>query len=247
MRFKNKVALITGSSRGLGKEMALEFAREGAAVAVNYFKSSEEATKVTDTIKSMDCNAIKVQADVSDIDQVDRMTEMVLNQLGRIDFLVNNAGVNIDVRVRNMDQKSWNKVLLTNLSGTFNCTRSVIEHMIGRGSGRIVNISSIVGQMGSIGASNYAAAKSGVIGFTKSMALEVATSGITVNAVALGYIDAGMTRRLSPEMQANLLSRIPMKRFGQPGELARTVVFLCTEDAGYITGQTININGGLYT
>jgi len=169
-----------------------------------------------------------------------------LNRLGRIDFLINNAGVFADSKLRNMDKKIWDEVISVNLSGTFNCARAVIEHMISRGHGRIINITSIVGQIGSSGASNYAAAKSGIIGFTKSIALEVATKGITVNAVALGYIDTGMTRRLPLKMQEELLNRIPVKRFGKPQEVANTVMFLCSEDASYITGQVVNVNGGLY-
>jgi len=246
IKFEHKVALITGSSRGLGRELALEFAREGADVVVNYLQSSDEASKVVDAIKGMGRKTLKVQADLSDITQVTSMVDTVLNRLGRIDFLINNAGVFADSKLRNMDKKIWDEVISVNLSGTFNCARAVIEHMISQGHGRIINITSIVGQIGSSGASNYAAAKSGIIGFTKSIALEVATKGITVNAIALGYIDTGMTRRLPVKMQDNLLSRIPMKRFGQPQEVANTVMFLCSEDASYITGQVINVNGGLY-
>ena len=246
MKFEHKVALITGSSRGLGREMALEFAREGADVAVNYLHSSDEAHKVVDTIKSMERNAIQVQADVSDIGQITEMVDTILNQLGRIDFLINNAGTFSDSMLRNMGKETWDEVVAVNLSGTFNCTRAVIEYMITQEYGRVINIASIVGQAGSRGASNYAAAKSGIIGFTKSIALEVATKGITVNALALGYINAGMTKRLSLEMQEGLLNRIPMKRFGEPREVAKTAMFLCSEDASYITGQVININGGLY-
>lgn len=246
IKFEHKVALITGSSRGLGRELALEFAREGADVVVNYLQSSDEASKVVDVIKGMGRKTLKVQADLSDITQVTSMVDTVLNRLGRIDFLINNAGVFADSKLRNMDKKIWDEVISVNLSGTFNCARAVIEHMISRGHGRIINITSIVGQIGSSGASNYAAAKSGIIGFTKSIALEVATKGITVNAVALGYIDTGMTRRLPLKMQEELLNRIPVKRFGKPQEVANTVMFLCSEDASYITGQVINVNGGLY-
>jgi len=246
MKFEHKVALITGSSRGLGRELALEFAREGADVVVNYLQNSDEARQVVDTIKSMKRNTIQVQADVSDIGQVNEMVDTILKQLGRIDILINNAGTFNDSKLRNMDKKIWDEVISVNLNGTFNCTRAVIEHMITQEYGRVINITSIVGQTGSSGASNYAAAKSGILGFTKSIAQEVASKGITVNALALGYINTGMTRRLQVKLQEDLLSRIPMRRFGEPREVTKTVMFLCSEDASYITGQVINVNGGLY-
>lgn len=246
MRFKNRVALVTGSAKGVGRELALEFAREGASVVVNYSRSEKEAGEVVAAIESMKSNATKIQADVADIGQVTGMVGTVLQQFGRVDFLVNNAGSFRDSRVRNMDREIWDEVISVNLSGTFNCTRAVIEQMISQGFGRIINITSIVAQTGSIGASNYAAAKAGIIGFTRSLALEVASKGITVNALALGYINTGMTERLPAKMHEELPNQIPMRRFGEPREVAQTVTFLCSEGAGYITGQTININGGLY-
>ena len=193
----------------------------------------------------MERNAIQVQADVSDIGQVNEMVDTILSKLGRIDILINNAVIFSDALVRNMGKEVWERVLAVNLSGTFNCTRLVVGPMVTQGYGRIVNITSIVGQIGSAGASNYAAAKSGIIGFTKSVALEVATKGITVNAIALRYFDTGMGRQLPPKMQEEIVNRIPMKRFGEPREVTRTVMFLCSEDASYITGQVVNINGGL--
>jgi 3-oxoacyl-[acyl-carrier protein] reductase len=246
VQFEHKVALVTGGARGLGRELAIEFAKEGANVAVNYSRSSNEASQAVDTIKSMKKDAIAVPADVSDFDQVTEMVNIILQKFGRIDFLVNNASIFSDSRIRNMDKQIWEDVISVNLSGTFNCTRAVIEHMIDRGSGRIINITSFLAQTGSIGASNYAAAKSGVLGFTKSTALEVAAKGITVNALALGYISTGMIWRLPPKMQENLADRIPMKRLGKPQEVTKMAAFLCSEDASYITGQVININGGLY-
>lgn len=246
MRFKQKVALITGSSRGLGRELAIAFASEGADVAVNYRQSADEASQVVDVIKEMGRKAIKVPGDVSNSSQVAEMVDLVSSQLGKIDFLINNAGVFVDSRLRNMERQIWDEVLSVNLSGTFNCSKAVIEPMIAQGSGRIINITSIVGQIGTVGASNYAAAKSGIIGFTKSIALELATKGITVNALALGYINTGMTWRLPPNILEDAVNRIPMKRLGEPREVAKTAIFLCSEDASYITGQVININGGLY-
>ncbi len=246
MEFEHKVALVTGSSRGIGKEIALEFARQGANVAINYLTSSEQASEVEKEIIELGREAIKIQADVSDIAQVNKMVDQVINKFGKVDFLINNAGTNKDSKVRNMDKKIWDEVIAVNLNGTFNCTRAVIGHMVDQGYGKIVNITSIVGQVGASGASNYAASKAGIIAFTTSKALETASKGITVNALALGYINTGMGRRLKVEFQEELLSRIPLKRFGEPREVARAALFLCSEDASYITGQVLNINGGLY-
>ena len=246
MDFKHRVALVTGSSRGVGKEIALEFARQGANVAINYLNSSEQAGEVEKAIIELGRETIKIQADVSDITQVNKMVDQVLNRFGKVDFLINNAGTFNNSKLRNMDTKIWDEVISVNLNGTFNCTRAIIEHMIGQGCGKIVNMTSIVGQVGGSGGSNYAAAKSGIIGFTKSIAQEVASKGITVNAISLGYIDTGMTKRLRVELQEDVLRRIPMKRFGETREVTGAVLFLCSDDASYITGQVLNINGGLY-
>jgi 3-oxoacyl-[acyl-carrier protein] reductase len=244
--FEHRVALVTGSSRGVGKEIALEFARQGADVAINYLTSSEQAGEVEKAIIELGRETVKIQADVSDITQVDQMVSQVLDKFGKVDFLINNAGTFNNSKLRNMDAKIWDEVISVNLNGTFNCTRAIIEHMIGQGYGKVINMTSIVGQVGGSGGSNYAAAKSGIIGFTKSIAQEVASKGITVNAISLGYIDTGMTKRLRVELQEDVLRRIPMKRFGETREVAGAILFLCSDDASYITGQVLNINGGLY-
>lgn len=246
MDFEHRVALVTGSSRGVGKEIALEFARQGANVAINYLSSSEQAGEVEKAIIELGRETVKIQADVSDIIQVNKMIDRVLDKFGKVDFLINNAGTFNNSKLRNMDTKIWDEVISVNLNGTFNCTRAIIEHMIGQGYGKVISMTSIVGQVGGSGGSNYAAAKSGIIGFTKSIAQEVASKGITVNAISLGYIDTGMTRRLRVELQEDVLRRIPMRRFGETREVTGAILFLCSDDASYITGQVLNINGGLY-
>ena len=247
MRFKDKVVLITGSSRGAGKAIALAFAEEGADVVINYVKSKDLAEKVVDEIKKIGGNnALAVQADVSDSKQVENMIQTVLKKFGKIDILVNNAGNFKNSLVRKMGKDVWDDVIAVNLNGVFNCTKSVLEHMRERKSGKIINITSVQGQTGVIGASNYAAAKAGIIGFTKSTAKEVARSGVTVNAISFGFLETGMLLRLTPEMQADILSRIPVGRFGDPANAAKPILFLASEDSDYITGQVINVNGGYY-
>lgn len=246
MRFKDKVVIVTGSSRGLGKAIALSFAREGCNVVVNYLKSKDAAEEVIKNIESVGRRAIAIQADVSDEEQVQDMVEITLKEFEKIDILINNAGIHRDTTVWKMDKEMWDEVINVNLTGVFNCTKHVLKYMREQKSGKIVMISSVVGQVGAFGASNYSASKAGIIGFTKTVAKEVVRVGITVNAVALGYIDVGMGQRLSQEMKSTLLQQIPMGRFGRPEEVTQTVLFLASEDASYITGQVININGGYY-
>lgn len=246
MRFDGKVAIVTGSSRGIGKAIALAFAKEGADVVVNYRENMQLADKVVNQIKAMNRRAITIQADVSDIIQVEKMVEKTIAEFGKIDILVNNAGTFRDSTVKKMEKELWNDVIAVNLTGVFNCTRAVINFMREQKSGKIVNITSVQGQIGVIGASNYSASKAGVIGFTKSVAKEVARRGITVNAIALGFINTGMLKRLPQKMQDNILLQIPMGRFGEPEEVAHVVLFLASDDAKYITGQVINLNGGYY-
>ena len=204
------------------------------------------ADDVVDLIKGSNQNALRIQADVTDRNQVEEMVAKTLDKFGRIDILINNAGTFNDSIVRKMEGETWDEVIATNLTGVFNCTRAVINFMREQKSGKIVNISSVQGQIGTFGASNYSASKAGVIGFTKSIAKEVARSGINVNAISLGFINTGMLKRLPQEMQDNILKQIPLGRFGEPEEVAQLVLFLVSDDSDYITGEVINMNGGFY-
>ena len=243
---EGKTALVTGSGKSLGRTIALNLARLGADVAVNYNTSGEGAKEVSEAISELGCKSIPIQADVSHSEFVQEMFREVVSELGSVDILVNNAAINIDSSIRKMDDDTWNRVLEVCLTGSFNCTREAIPAMRDSGWGRIINISSIAAYLGVFGAANYAAAKSAIIGFTKSLAREVARYSITANVVAPGYIDIGMTHRLPEKMQEGLLDQIPMGRLGQPDEIAATVAFLVSQGAAYITGQVIHVNGGLY-
>lgn len=246
MILKGKVALITGSSRGIGNAIALAFAAEGADIVVNYLNSRDLAEATVKKIRSMGCNAIAIQADVSQYSEAEHLIKSALDKYHTIDILVNCAGINRDSTLGKMSVEIWNEVLAVNLTGTFNCTKAVIGSMRQRGNGRIINISSVVGQIGVIGASNYAAAKAGIFGFTKAVAKEVAHKGITVNALALGYFQTGMLLRLPPNIQENILPQIPMGRFGRAEEAAQAALFLASDASSYITGQVIHVNGGFY-
>ena len=246
MRFKDKVVLITGSSKGLGKAIALEFAKEGANVIINYHSDKDGAQGVLDNIKSLGVQSDIIKADVSNPEEVNNMIKSVVKKFGKLDILINNSGIIKDARITSMSKESWDEVISVNLTGVYNCTKAVGQVMEKQKSGKIINISSIVAQTGSIGASNYAASKAGVIGFTKSVAKEFAKFNINVNAVALGYFNTGLIERLTKEIQDKLLRDIPFGRFGDPKEAANAVLFLASEDSSYITGQVINVNGGLY-
>ncbi|HLC37605.1 MAG TPA: beta-ketoacyl-ACP reductase [Candidatus Nanoarchaeia archaeon] len=246
MRFKDKVVLITGSSKGLGKAIALEFAKEGANVIINYHSDKDGAQGVLDNIKSLGVQSDIIKADVSNPEEVNNMIKSVVKKFGKLDILINNSGIIKDARITSMSKESWDEVISVNLTGVYNCTKAVGQVMEKQKSGKIINISSIVAQTGSIGASNYAASKAGVIGFTKSVAKEFAKFNINVNAVALGYFNTGLIERLTKEIQGKLLGDIPFGRFGDPKEAANAVLFLASEDSSYITGQVINVNGGLY-
>ncbi len=246
MRLSSKVAIVTGSSRGIGRAIALALAKEGANIVVNCKENIQLADDVVNLIKGSYQDALRIQADVTDRYQVEEMVAKTLDKFGRIDILINNAGTVRDSVVRKMERETWDEVITTNLTGVFNCTRAVINFMREQKSGKIVNITSVQGQIGTIGASNYSASKAGVIGFTKSVAKEVARSGINVNAISLGFINTGILKRLSQEMQDNILRQIPLGRFGEPDEVAKLVLFLVSNDSDYITGAVINMNGGFY-
>jgi 3-oxoacyl-[acyl-carrier protein] reductase len=246
MLFQGKVSLVTGASQGIGQTIALGLAAEGATVLlVDVQKDKLEA--VRENIQGRNGKAAAYTADVSRLDQVTAVVDAALQTYGRIDHLVNNAGITRDNLLLRMKEEEWDAVMAVNLKGTFNFTKAVLRSMVQNRQGRIVNVASVVGLMGNAGQSNYAASKAGVVGFTKSVAREVAGRGITVNCVAPGYIATAMTDNLPAEVKKAFMEFIPMKRFGSPEDVAQAVRFLLSDGAAYITGQVISINGGMYT
>lgn len=243
-RLQNQVAIVTGASRGIGRSVALALAAEGANVVVNYASSSAAADAVVQEISAMGRNAIALQADVAQSDQVDALFSAVMEKWGRIDVLVNNAGIARDTLLLRMKLEDWQAVIDLNLTGVFLCTKAVSKIMLKQRSGRIINLTSVVGETGNAGQANYSAAKAGVIGFTRTVAKELSSRGITVNAVAPGFIATDMTA----DLQNNdaILNLIPLGRYGQPDEVAGLIRFLAADPAAaYITGQIINIDGGM--
>ena len=245
MLLEGKVALVTGASRGIGRSIALALAEEGAAVAINYAGNIKAAEAVQAEIVGNGGRAVIVKADVSDAEAVEAMIETVINEYGTIDILVNNAGITRDGLLIRMKQQDWDAVINTNLSGIFNCTKSVAKLMMKKRAGKIVNMASVVGLTGNVGQTNYSAAKAGVIGFTKSLARELAARGVTVNAVAPGCIATDMTAVIPDKAKENLVNNIPLGKMGKPEDVADTVLFLVSDKAAYITGQVINVDGGM--
>lgn len=242
---KDQIALVTGASRGIGRAIALELASQGAKVAVNFAGSEDKAEAVVQEIKENGGIAIKVQANVSKSEDVKRMVKTVVDEFGRLDILVNNAGITKDNLLMRMKEEEFDAVIDTNLKGVFLCTKGVTRQMMKQKYGRIINVASIVGVSGNPGQANYVAAKAGVIGMTKSNAKELAARNIQVNAVAPGYIATDMTDSLTDEQREQMLSLIPLKRLGEGQDVARVVRFLASEDAAYMTGQTLHIDGGM--
>ncbi len=245
MLLEGKVALVTGASRGIGRAIALKLASEGAKIAVNFAGSTAKAEAVKAEIEANGGEAILVQANVSDVAAVEEMIQKVVDAFGRIDILVNNAGITRDGILMRMKDEDFEAVLDTNLKGVFYCTKAVAKLMMKQRSGRIVNMSSVVGLIGNAGQANYAAAKAGVIGFSKSAARELAARGVTVNMVAPGFIDTDMTSNLPDKVKEATLEGIPMKKMGSPENVADAVAFLVSDNASYITGQVINVDGGM--
>ena len=239
-----KVAIVTGASRGIGRQTALTLAGAGAAVVLT--SRGDASQSVAAEVEAAGGTALPLAADVADADAVQRVVEATLARFGRIDVLVNNAGITRDQLLLRMKRDDWDAVLATNLTGTFLCTQAVLKTMVKQRSGRVISISSVVGQSGNPGQTNYAATKAGIIGFSKALAREVASRAITVNVVAPGLIDTDMTRDISTDAQANWASSIPLGRLGTPEDVAAAVCFLASDAAGYITGQVLAVNGGMY-
>lgn len=245
-KLDGKSAIVTGASRGIGRDIALYLAKEGAMVAVNYSGSKDRADAVVEEIKATGGKAFAIQANVDQSDDVQNLISSTIEQYGSVDILVNNAGITRDNLLMRMKEQEWDDVLNTNLKGVFLCTKAVTRQMMKQRAGRIINITSIVGVSGNAGQANYVAAKAGVIGLTKSSAKELASRNITVNSVAPGFITTDMTDALPEDIKSQMLSQIPLAKFGNPLDIAKAVAFLASEDANYITGQTIHVNGGMY-
>lgn len=245
MQLAGKTALVTGASRGIGRSIALLLAERGADIAVNYAGNTAAAEAVKAEIETLGRRAVLIRADVADTAACEAMVAETMEKLGKIDILVNNAGITRDGLLMRMKEEDWDAVLATNLKSVFNCTKAAVKYMMKARSGRIVNISSVVGTMGNAGQANYAAAKAGIIGFTKATAKETAARGITVNAVAPGFIATDMTAVLPEKVVENLKANIPMGRLGAPEDIAKAVAFLVSDEAAYITGQTLHVNGGM--
>ena len=245
MLLENQVVLVTGGSRGIGKSVALACAREGARVIINYAGNVKAAEETVKEISDLGQKCLAVQADVSKLADVERLIEEATAEFGKIDVLVNNAGITRDGLLMRMKEEDWDAVIETNLKGVFLCTKAVIRGMMKQRTGRIINMTSVVGVMGNAGQANYAAAKAGVIGFTKSTAKELASRGITVNAIAPGFIHSDMTAILPESVKEEMVKAIPIGRMGEADEVADTVLFLASNSARYITGQVIHVDGGM--
>jgi acetoacetyl-CoA reductase len=243
--FQGRVALVTGGTRGIGAAITECLAASGASVAAGYSRGRENAEKFSEQMAEKGATVSIHQGRVNEPDDCNRVVKEVMDRFGRVDFLINNAGITIDKTVRKMTVDDWRQVLDVNLLGAFQMTKAVLEHMIERGSGRIVNISSVIGETGNIGQANYAASKAGLFGFTKSLALEMAQRGITVNSVAPGFIATEMVSAIPEAALAKVVEKIPQRRLGKPEEVARVVRFLLEDDSSYITGAVYSINGGL--
>ena len=241
----SKIALITGATRGIGKEIALTLAQEGYNIAINYRTENDELKTTKKEIENLNVECLAVKGDISKFEDTENIVKQVIEKFGKIDVLVNNAGITKDMLLMRMKPEDFKSVIDVNLIGTFNMTKNVISHMTKARSGRIINISSVVGISGNAGQTNYSASKAGIIGFTKSLAKEVASRNILVNAVAPGFIQTNMTDVLKEEVKEEIAKTIPLKRMGTTKDVANVFKFLASEDSSYITGQVINVNGGM--
>ena len=245
MLLAGKVAMVTGASRGIGREVAIEMAKAGADIVINYIGDITLAQEVQGQVEALGRKAVIIETDVSNSAAVDELMAKAIAEFSRIDILVNNAGITRDNLLARMKEEDWDAVMNVNLKSMFNCSKSVLKYMMKQRYGRIINISSVVGVMGNAGQANYAAAKAGALGLTKSIAKEVASRNITVNAVAPGFIDTEMTANLPDKVKEEMLSGVPIKRLGLPLDIANAIIFLASDNASYITGQTLHIDGGM--
>ena len=243
-KLSGKIAVVTGGSRGIGAAVAKGLGKEGATVIINYNHSQEEAETVVNEVKAMGSLAVALQADISDAEATKGFIEKALADFGKIDILVNNAGITRDKTFKKMSFEEWHKVIDTNLSSVFNTCKIALPSMLEQKYGRIINISSVIGQAGGFGQTNYAAAKAGLVGFSKSLALETAKGGVTVNCICPGYIATEMVKAMPENVREAIIAMVPMKKLGEPDEIAKGVVFICESE--YMTGQCLNLNGGLY-
>ncbi len=247
MAASERIVVITGGSKGIGRAVARAFAREKAKLVLVHLDADDAAVEETVSLTAeLGAEAEGLRVDVSSRQDVDGLFQYVMERYGRVDVLVNNAGITRDTLLMRMSEPDWDAVMAVNLKSVFNCTRAVVQPMIKQRTGRVVNISSVVGRIGNAGQSNYAASKAGILGFTRSVAREVASRGVTVNAVAPGFIATEMTEGLSQKVQDAFLQQIPLGRIGQPEDVAEAVYWLCSNAASYITGQTIHVNGGMF-
>ncbi|MDH5298443.1 MAG: 3-oxoacyl-[acyl-carrier-protein] reductase [Desulfobulbaceae bacterium] len=246
MNLNGKTAVVTGGSRGIGRAVCLKLAALGARVAVNYVSRPDAADETVAAIQSAGGEAFTVQFDIADAAQVQEAFKKILDDCGRIDILVNNAGITRDNLLLKLKEEDWDQVMDTNLKGAFNCIKAVYRPMMKQKAGRIINITSVIGFAGNAGQANYAAAKAGLMGLTKSAARELASRGVTVNAVAPGYIVTDMTGELAQEVKVKILSEIPMGLLGEPDDVAGAVAYLASDEARYLTGQVLHVNGGMY-
>ena len=242
---KGKCAIVTGAAKGIGKAIALKLASLGANIVLNYRSSEKEAAEVANEIKELGVEVLTVKADISKLDEVEELVKAAKEKFGSVDIMVNNAGITKDTLILRMKDQDFDDVLNVNLKGTFNTTKFVSQVMFKQKHGKIVNISSVVGLIGNAGQSNYSASKAGVIGFSKSVAKELASRNININVVAPGYIDTDMTKSLPDRVKEEILKSIPMKKIGNPKEVANLVLFLSSNLSDYITGQVINVDGGM--